>query len=182
MLKLAAAHMQERQSSSRPLIWIDVGGGTGVLHPHTYLFIYTKNLVSGWNIETMNEYMPIKSFDAIYLVDLCDSLLQIARKRFAVKGWTNVHVLHQDACTFALPDWPADGGVLPGSVALVTLSYSLSMIPSYYRLLGVDQMLDPTDGLVGVVDFYAARKNAGLHEESIGGVGKLCGWLGHWFW
>lgn len=130
----------------------------------------------------MNEYMPIKSFDAIYLVDLCEPLLQIARKRFEAKGWTNVHVLHQDACAFTLPGWPADGGVLPGSVSLVTLSYSLSMIPSYHRLLDrVDKML-ATDGLVGVVDFYAARKNAGLHEESIGGIGKLCSWMGHWFW
>jgi betaine lipid synthase len=127
----------------------------------------------------MDTYLPVKQFDAIYLVDLCDPLLEIARRRFASKGWTNVHIIHSDACTFQLPH----GGSLSNSASLVTLSYSLSMIPPYHRLLDrVDQMLDPTHGLVGVVDFYASRKNAGLHEESIGGVGKIVGWLGHWFW
>ncbi|CEL60650.1 betaine lipid synthase [Rhizoctonia solani AG-1 IB] len=160
MLKLAAAHMRERKST-KPLVWVDIGGGTG------------------WNIETMDTYLPVKQFDAIYLVDLCDPLLEIARRRFASKGWTNVHIIHSDACTFQLPH----GGSLSNSASLVTLSYSLSMIPPYHRLLDrVDQMLDPTHGLVGVVDFYASRKNAGLHEESIGGVGKIVGWLGHWFW
>lgn len=131
----------------------------------------------------MDAYMPIKQFDAIYLVDLCEPLLNIARKRFAAKGWTHVHVVHADACTFQLPGWPADGGVLTGSVSLVTLSYSLSMIPPYHHLLDrVDRMLDPTHGLVAVADFYASRKCGGLHEESIGGVGKVVGWLGHWFW
>ncbi|KAF8712289.1 hypothetical protein RHS03_01090, partial [Rhizoctonia solani] len=161
MLKLAAAHIRERKST-KPLVWVDIGGGTG------------------WNIETMDAYLPVKQFDAIYLVDLCDPLLQIARKRFATKGWTNVHIIHSDACTFRLPD---DQSALIGSVSLVTLSYSLSMIPTYHRLLDrVDRMLDPVCGLVGVVDFYASRKCAGLHEESIGGVGKVVGWLGHWFW
>ncbi|KEP46673.1 betaine lipid synthase, partial [Rhizoctonia solani 123E] len=165
MLQLAAAHIRERKSD-KPLVWVDIGGGTG------------------WNIETMDAYMPIQQFDAIYLVDLCDPLLHIARKRFAAKGWTNVHVVHADACTFQLPGWPAHGGdVLPGSVSLVTLSYSLSMIPPYHRLLDrVDQMLDPAHGLVGVVDFYTSRSCGGLHEESIGGVGKVVGWLSHWFW
>jgi betaine lipid synthase len=130
----------------------------------------------------MNEFMPIESFDAVYLVDLCEPLLQIARRRFAAKGWTNVHVIHSDACTFTLPGWPY-GNLPVGCVSLVTLSYSLSMIPSYHQLLDrVEKMLDPHDGLVGVADFYAARKAAGLHEESIGGASRACSWLGHWFW
>lgn len=29
MLRLVAAHMRERQSASKPLIWVDIGGGTG---------------------------------------------------------------------------------------------------------------------------------------------------------
>ncbi|KAG8722187.1 hypothetical protein FRC08_005936 [Ceratobasidium sp. 394] len=164
MLTLAAAHLRERKTARKPLIWVDIGGGTG------------------WNIEAMNEFMPIKSFDAVYLVDLCEPLLQIARQRFAAKGWTNVHVIHSDACTFTLPDWPTNA-VPAGCVSLVTLSYSLSMIPSYHQLLDrVERMLDPTNGLVGVADFYAARKAGGLHEESIGGASRACNWLGHWFW
>lgn len=81
----------------------------------------------GHNIELMNQHMPImESFDAVYLVDLCEPLLDIARKRFAKKGWTNVTVLCQDANEFRLPEW-ANGKDPKGSVGFVTLSYSLSM-------------------------------------------------------
>ncbi|KAG8708678.1 hypothetical protein FRC09_001099 [Ceratobasidium sp. 395] len=163
MLALTAAHLRERKTTQKPLVWVDIGGGTG-------------------EFNAMNEYMSIKSFDAVYLVDLCEPLLQIARRRFAAKGWTNVHVIHSDACTFALPGWPVSA-VPAGCVSLVTLSYSLSMIPSYHQLLDrVERMLDPSDGLVGVADFYAARNAGGLHEESIGGASRVCNWLGHWFW
>ena len=75
----------------------------------------------------MDKHFPITSFDAVYLVDLCEPLLQVARKRFAKRGWTNVTVLCQDACDFSLPEW-SDGVDLKGSVGLVTLSYSLSMV------------------------------------------------------
>ena len=73
--------------------------------------------------------MPISSFDAIYLVDLCEPLLEIARKRFAKHGWTNVHVICQDAATFILPEpeW-AYGGDPKGSLSFVSFSYSLSMV------------------------------------------------------
>ncbi|KAG9124807.1 hypothetical protein FRC07_010149 [Ceratobasidium sp. 392] len=164
MLALASAHLRERKSAQTPLVWVDIGGGTG------------------WNIEAMDEFMPIKSFDAVYLVDLCKPLLQIARRRFAAKGWTNVYVIHSDACTFTPPGWSVN--VVPARfVSLVTLSYSLSMISSYHQLLDrVERMLDPFNGLVGVADFYAARKAGGLHEESIGGTSRACSWLGHWFW
>lgn len=71
--------------------------------------------------------MPISSFDAIYLIDLCEPLLEVARKRIAQRGWKNVYALCQDASTFTLPEWTA--GVDPkGSVGFVTLSYSLSMV------------------------------------------------------
>lgn len=82
----------------------------------------------GWNVERMDAFLPISSFDAVYVVDLCAPLLDVARRRFAKKGWKNVHVLHQDASQFMLPEW-ADGSVDPrGSLALVTMSYSLSMV------------------------------------------------------
>lgn len=75
----------------------------------------------------MNKHIPISSFDAIYLIDLCEPLLQVARQRFAAKGWNNVHVLCQDANEFSLPEW-SDGVNPKGSVSFVTLSYSLSMV------------------------------------------------------
>lgn len=111
MLSLSAAHLRVLRASNptKRLVWIDMGGGTG------------------HNIELMNSHMPIETFDAVYLIDLCEPLLQIARKRFTAKGWNNVHVLCQDANEFMLPEW-YDGSDPKGSVSFVTLSYSLSMV------------------------------------------------------
>ena len=75
----------------------------------------------------MNKYCPIASFDAVYVVDLCEPLLNIARRRFKERGWTNVHVLCQDATEFFLPEW-SNGTDPKGSLSFVTLSYSLSMV------------------------------------------------------
>ncbi|KAF7321357.1 hypothetical protein MKEN_00655900 [Mycena kentingensis (nom. inval.)] len=70
-----------------------------------------------------------------------------------------------------------------GSVGFITLSYSLSMIPSFYPVLDrIDHVLDPANGLLSIVDFYTAGKQPSLHEKAIGGVSKECGWLSRWFW
>lgn len=75
----------------------------------------------------MNKHFPISQFDAVYVVDLCKPLLDLAQKRFAERGWTNVICLCQDATTFVLPEW-SDGVKPKGSLGFVTLSYSLSMV------------------------------------------------------
>ncbi|KAF9071138.1 S-adenosyl-L-methionine-dependent methyltransferase [Rhodocollybia butyracea] len=161
MLNLSAGHLRSLRANNpeKRLVWVDIGGGTG------------------HNIELMDQFFPITSFDAVYLIDLCEPLLQVARKRFVKKGWTNVHILCQDASDFMLPEWQQSSsqGIDPkGSVGFVTLSYSLSMIPNFYTL--IDQ------GLLSVVDFYTAGKNTSLHEKAIGGESKECVWLSRWFW
>jgi betaine lipid synthase len=83
--------------------------------------------VLGHNIELMDEYFPIADFDAVYLIDLCEPLLQISRKRFAKRGWSNITILCQDASDFVLPEW-SESNEAKGSVGFVTLSYSLSMV------------------------------------------------------
>lgn len=75
----------------------------------------------------MDKHFPISHFDAVYVVDLCRPLLDVAQKRFAARGWTNVTCLCQDATTFTLPEW-SDGVKPKGSLGFVTLSYSLSMV------------------------------------------------------
>ncbi|KAK7472614.1 hypothetical protein VKT23_000727 [Stygiomarasmius scandens] len=166
MLNLSAGHLRQlrAQCPEKRLVWVDIGGGTG------------------HNIELMDEFFPISDFDAVYLIDLCEPLLQVARKRFAKRGWTNVTILCQDASDFCLPEW-IEASDAKGSVGFVTLSYSLSMIPSYYTLLDrIDHVLDPQHGLLGVVDFYTSGKQSSLHEKAIGGESKECGWLSRWFW
>ncbi|THH30331.1 hypothetical protein EUX98_g3843 [Antrodiella citrinella] len=173
MLNLGAAHLREMQASDPGgrLVWVDIGGGTGPSSLIRFNNVKTLTFVSpliGFNIESMERFFPISNFDAVYLVDLCEPLLDIARKRFARRGWNNVHVICADASSFVLPEpgW-SNGREAKGSLSFVTLSYSLSM-----------------KGIFGVVDFYTAGRSSSqtLHERAIGGSGKECGWISRWFW
>ncbi|WVQ75099.1 hypothetical protein IAR50_004708 [Cryptococcus sp. DSM 104548] len=171
MLQLLAAHLKAQPSAQlpphspyRPKIWVDLGGGTG------------------WNIEKMDEYLPLTYFDAIYIVDLCDPLLKVASARIKARGWKNVHVLCQDASKFVLPEW--EKGLLDprGSLTAITMSYSLSMIPPFFQVLDrCDQVLDPQRGLMGVVDFYTSRETS-QKERAIGTASKRVSWFAKWFW
>jgi len=110
-------------------VWVDLGGGTGS------------------NLEPLAANIPRAG--NIYVVDLCDSLLEVARKRFAARGWSNVEAIHADATTFRPPQ---------GSADVVTFSYSLTMIPDWFGALeNALAMLKP-GGRIGIVDFYVARK------------------------
>ncbi|KAG8215856.1 hypothetical protein J3R82DRAFT_7811 [Butyriboletus roseoflavus] len=165
MLRLSVSHLRALRAKdpSQRLIWVDIGGGTG------------------HNIELMDKHFDISQFDAIYLIDLCEPLLEVARKRFARKGWSNITVLCQDATEFSLPEWSTTDP--KGSVSFITLSYSLSMIPNFYALLDrIEYVLSPETGLLGVVDFYTSGRQPSLHEKAIGGTSKECGWLSRWFW
>ncbi|BFZ54296.1 hypothetical protein PYCC9005_001330 [Savitreella phatthalungensis] len=127
MLRLIASEAAAR--NMRKPVWVDVGGGTG------------------WNIAEMDKIMPLDQFDKIYLVDLCEPLLDVARARLA--QYPNVVVLKGDA---TILDLPCD------QVDIVTLSYSLSMIPPYFKV--IDRVLDVLrpQGLVGVVDFFTSNR------------------------
>ena len=164
MLKLCAAQLRDMQAANpgKPLVWVDIGGGTG------------------WNIEQMNEFFPISQLSQVYLIDLCEPLLEVARKRFAAKGFKNVQVLCQDASQFSMP------GLAPGQkVDLFTCSYSISMIPPFYAVLDrINDFLDPVTGVFGVVDFYVSGKSAPTEKSPMigGDTRRQCGWLSRWFW
>jgi betaine lipid synthase len=95
MLAALAARLSDRDD----LVWVDMGGGTGE------------------NVAMMAEYLPLDRFKAIYVVDLCHSLCEVAKKKAADKGWRNVTVVEGDACAFRPPE---------GEATVVTFSYSLS--------------------------------------------------------
>lgn len=110
-------------------VWVDLGAGTGE------------------NAEHWRE--RLSQFSRGYLVDLSSSLLNVAQQRIQARGWTNMTTAHADATKFVPPEGQAD---------LVTMSYSLTMIPDWF--LAVDQalrLLKP-GGIIGVVDFFVARK------------------------
>lgn len=111
-------------------IWVDMGGGTGA------------------NIENLAN--DIESLKKVYVVDLAESLLNVATDRFAARGWNNAEAIAADATKFRPPEGQAD---------VVTFSYSLTMIPDWFSAIeNALAMLKP-GGHIGVVDFYVGRKH-----------------------
>jgi S-adenosylmethionine-diacylgycerolhomoserine-N-methlytransferase len=127
-------------------LWVDMGGGTGA------------------NLELFDERLA--RLNKVYLVDLSPSLLQVASRRIAERGWTNVVTAEADATVFQPREGAAD---------VVTFSYSLTMIPDWFA--AIENALDflKPGGLIGVVDFYVSRKYPpdGLRRH---------GWFTRTFW
>jgi betaine lipid synthase len=186
MLALVAAQAKYRQRagqiSSKP-IWVDIGGGTG------------------WNIEQMQQQLDVPTFfHAVYLVDLSTSLCEVARERFRRLGWKNVHVICQDARMFRLSDYETgveddkahfsigrsayDEDVRESVGAdVLTLSYSLSMIPEFHPAIdSVSNLLAP-NGIIGVVDFYVQNQVEFQSRNYMGGaINRHCMWISRVFW
>jgi S-adenosylmethionine-diacylgycerolhomoserine-N-methlytransferase len=110
-------------------VHVDMGGGTG------------------WNLEYLGD--KIHQLRKVYLVDLSASLLAVARKRIADHGWDHVQAVEADVTTFVPEE---------GTVDLVTFSYSLTMIPSWFAAIDQAIKLLRPGGVIGVVDFYVSRK------------------------
>ncbi len=136
-------HGREAMFTSLPLesgtTWVDLGCGTGS------------------NAEYVADKVP--GLQSLVLVDLSKSLIDVARKRVAERGWTNVTLLHADATTV---DIPAE------SVDVVTFAYSLTMIPNWFSAIDHALKILKPGGTIGVVDFYIAKKypDEGLRKHS----------------
>lgn len=103
----------------------------------------------------MSEFLDVPNFfGRVYLVDLTPSLLAIARKRFARLGWANVKVVCQDAREFRLEDHERDSNLDSPAIGLITMSYSLSMIPDFIPVVDRLTKMLSSYGLIAVVDFY----------------------------
>jgi S-adenosylmethionine-diacylgycerolhomoserine-N-methlytransferase len=126
-------HGRERLMELLPLpsgggTLIDMGGGTGS------------------NLEALGD--KINHLERASVLDLCPSLLHVARERITQRGWTNVDAIHGDATQYKPPE-PVDA---------ITFSYSLTMIPDWFEsILHAYKILKP-GGIIGVVDFYVPRK------------------------
>lgn len=126
--------------------WIDLGGGTGA------------------NVAMAGARRA--ALKRIYVVDLCPALVEVARERAQASAWENVDVVEGDATQWR----PAEG-----LADVVTFSYSLTMIPDWF--LAVDHALSllRPGGILGVVDFYVARKYPAQRRASHP-------WLHRTFW
>ncbi|UQC88162.1 uncharacterized protein CLUP02_13685 [Colletotrichum lupini] len=187
MLALVAAQLKAKgpkKGNKARRVWVDVGGGTG------------------WNIEAMSSFVNVPEFfTSVYLVDFSPSLCEVARQRFERLGWNNVKVVCEDARKFRLEDYenglpsnrvPHRSPVLSyfsqkraehGGADLITMSYSLSMIPDYYSVVeSLTSLLSP-DGIMGVVDFYVQSKTDFSFRNFTGGlVGRHVNWFLRTFW
>ncbi|KAI4193211.1 MAG: hypothetical protein LQ346_003990 [Caloplaca aetnensis] len=186
MLALAAAQLrcqaQRGQWSQAKPIWVDIGGGTG------------------YNIEAMHSYLDVPNFfSGIFLVDLSPSLCEVARKRFQRLGW-KVQVVCEDARSFRLEDHleklvdakPASKASTEYASAtsdvvyhadLITMSYSLSMIPDYYNVVDSMVRLLAPSGIIGTVDFYVQSVVETTGRNYIGGsFNRHVNWLSRVFW
>ena len=147
----------------------------------------------------MRHFLDVPNyFSSIYLVDFSPSLCNVARKRFLELGWKNVHVVCQDARYFRLQehenrlasqlddkkvvDWNDDEKTKP-KASLVTLSYSLSMIPDFHSVIdSIPALLAPL-GILSVVDFYVQSEvDIGHRNYGGGSFHRHVNWLGRAFW
>ncbi|SFH83924.1 class I SAM-dependent methyltransferase [Planctomicrobium piriforme] len=129
-------HSRQEMIQSVPVpqggVWVDLGAGTG---------------------ENAEHLGPrINDLSKMYLVDLSTSLLEQAQARVQARGWQNVVPVCHDATTFVPPE---------GSVDVVTFSYSLTMIPDWFRAMDHAYSLLKPGGSIGIVDFFVARKYPG---------------------
>lgn len=108
---------------------LDMGGGTGS------------------NIEYLGD--NLKKLASVEIVDLCPSLLKTAQERIQRSAWTNVHTVHADATTYEPPGGPVD---------LITFSYSLTMMPTWLKVLDHAYDLLKPGGIIGVADFTISHK------------------------
>ena len=160
MLALVAAQLQVRRHPASPAhqpVWYDIGGGTG------------------YNVEVMDKLVGIEAtFSHVFVIDFSPSLTAVARERVDRFGWKNVTVLCQDARRVHCD---------PGTADLITMSYSLSMIPDFYGVVDtLTTFLAPT-GIIGIVDFYVQSIVDVSSRNYIGGTfNRHVNWLGRLFW
>lgn len=148
----------------------------------------------------MHAFLDVPEFfSAVFLVDLSPSLCAVAKRRFQRLGW-DVKVVCEDARTFRLedhleklddvkpaarelPEYASAGLNWVYKADLITMSYSLSMIPDYYTVVdSMVRLLAPT-GLIGVVDFYVQSIVETVGRNYVGGsLNRHVNWLGRVFW
>jgi S-adenosylmethionine-diacylgycerolhomoserine-N-methlytransferase len=114
-------------------VWVDVGGGTG------------------FNLEYFANVL--QSFKKVYVVDVCDPLLEQAKLRIAKNNWTNVELVNRDVC-----HQPILSPEQEKEVDCVSFSYSLTMIPDWKKAVDEAFALLKPGGFIAVTDFTVTRE------------------------
>jgi ubiquinone/menaquinone biosynthesis C-methylase UbiE len=102
-------------------------------------------------------------FEQVHIVDISAVLCNKALDKCEKYKWDNVQVHLCDASEFNFEK--AD---------LITFSYSLSMIPEYYKVLDNAKKLLKDDGIIGITDFHVSKKFDNKNRQM--------NTLTRWFW
>ena len=115
--------------AGRQEFWVDMGCGTG---------------------ESLDFMRACGAkFNRIALIDLCPSLLNVARTRAVGSLTPAIEILNADVTSITF------SGKQP---TLITFVYSLSMIPDWIQALERAYELLAPGGTIAVLDFYVSRK------------------------
>lgn len=115
------------------MVWVDIGGGTA------------RNL-EFFTVETIRKY-----FKEIVICDISASLLEMAQRRINAMGIQDIarvveHDVTQQSMLSVMP--------AAGTVDVITMSYSFSMIPDQKAAMANAQKLLRKGGHVGIADFF----------------------------
>ncbi len=115
------------------MVWVDVGGGTAR------------------NLEFMSADVIKKHFSKIYILDISASLLEVAQKRVIEMGLEKIVTVVESDITQS-----SSKSKLPkaGTVDLVTMSYSYSMIPDQKAAIANCESLLTKGGHLAIADFF----------------------------
>jgi betaine lipid synthase len=131
------------------MVWVDVGGGTA------------RNL-EFFSVDTIRKY-----FKHIYVLDVSASLLEVAQRRIDLMGISDIvtivdHDITVDTVFKVLPK--------AGSVDIITMSYSLSMIPDQNAAIKNCSKLLRKGGHLAIADFFLE----GLHDDCLPAFQRFC--------
>lgn len=136
---------------SEKMIWMDVGGGTAR------------------NLEYFTPEVLRSCFKTIYIVDISDSLLEVAKERVKKMGIADiVQVINMDITSDSIFKY----SLIPDkeTVDIVTMSYSFSMIPNKKDALdNIKRLLRRNGGILAIADFVENSK----HEDMLPKTVKL---------
>eukprot|EP00607_Mallomonas_marina_P002199 CAMPEP_0182437212 /NCGR_PEP_ID=MMETSP1167-20130531/84889_1 /TAXON_ID=2988 /ORGANISM="Mallomonas Sp, Strain CCMP3275" /LENGTH=704 /DNA_ID=CAMNT_0024630041 /DNA_START=106 /DNA_END=2220 /DNA_ORIENTATION=+ len=145
------------------MVWVDVGGGTAR------------------NLEFFSPEILKKYFSAIYILDVSASLLEIAQRRVDAMGLSDlVKVVEHDFTSSTV------FSVMPskGSVDLITMSYSYSMIPDQNAAVNnaTSLLKGRGEGLLAIADFFLK----GNYDDCLPNLSRNLRWIEsvfhkHWF-
>lgn len=145
MLRGVARHVRPAPTPTdkkKGIVWVDLACGTGA------------------NTENFQASLQDGSIAHVYLVDLCRALCGVAKRERGEKyGLDKVHVVHGDVTNEALEGLPE-----AGTVDLVTISYSLVMIPDWKKCIANAKRLLRPGGIMGVADFTVAPDQSSLSK------------------